>query len=108
LIYDTKHISVEIKKVKINFKFFFLWIGLIQYVILIIKHIKPVKDLYDNTVLEVLYNQLNREIPKKCSLFMPSIKHSPTSSIYGLKSCAHEAGYDAFMCGAGEKTLIYK
>ena len=78
LIYDTKHISIECRK---NYKQF--------------------KDLYDSTVLENLHLSLEREVGKKCSLFMPSIKHSPTSSDrYSSKSCAHEAGYDAFICGS--------
>lgn len=59
------------------------------------------KDLYESTVLENLFNSLNREVAKKCSLYLPSIKHSPGSSIYSMKSHAHEAGYDAFMCGSG-------
>lgn len=44
---------------------------------------KQMKDLYDNTVLETMYLSLNREIPKKCSLYSPIIKHAPSSSSYG-------------------------
>ena len=77
-------------------------------------------------MLENLFVSLNREISKKCALYLPSIKHSPESSSYGtqsrrsysssnnthslfilffllfqaLKSHPHEAGYDAFMCGS--------
>ena len=65
------------------------------------------KDLFDNTVLEALFNQLNREMLKKCSLFMPSIKHSPTSSNYSLKSYSHEAGYDAYLCGSGLYSFFF-
>lgn len=60
------------------------------------------KELYESTILESLFTSLNREMPKKCGLYMPSIKHSPTSSVYSLRSHAHEAGYDAFMCGSGQ------
>ena len=76
LVYDTKHISTECRR-----------------------HNKHMKDLYDNTVLEILYKTLKQELPKKCNLFLPSIKHSPNSSLYSVKACAHEAGYDAFMTG---------
>jgi hypothetical protein len=48
------------------------------------------KDLYDSTVLEPLYNCLNRELPKKCSLYLPLIKHSSGSASYAIKSHAHE------------------
>jgi hypothetical protein len=41
------------------------------------------KDLYDSTVLESLYISLNRELPKKYSLYLPQIKHSSGSASYG-------------------------
>jgi hypothetical protein len=62
------------------------------------------KDLYDSTVLQTLHLKLDEELRKKCSLYMPSIKHSPNSSDrYNGEACAHEAGYDAFMCGSGNQ-----
>jgi len=59
LIYDTKHISLASKKLKIE-----------------------MKDMFDSTVLESLFNSLSREVAKKCALYMPSIKHSASSSEY--------------------------
>ncbi len=60
VIYDTKHISLKFKK-----------------------NYKQAKELYESTALENLYMSLNREISKKCALYLPSIKHSPESSSYG-------------------------
>jgi hypothetical protein len=57
------------------------------------------KDLYDSTICENLYLKLNREVARKCALFLPSIRHSEVSSIYEVKCQPHEAGYDAYMCG---------
>ena len=62
LIYDTKHISIESKKLN-----------------------KEMKDYYDQTILENLYNRLNEEIVKKCAIYMPQIKHSQNSFNYGTK-----------------------
>ena len=60
LIYDTKHISVECKKLS-----------------------KEMKDYYDMTILENLYNSLNRESVKKSVIYMPCVKHSQQSFNYG-------------------------
>jgi len=57
------------------------------------------KEMYDSTILENLFISLNREVAKKCSLYMPSIKPSPNSANYTSLRKPHEAGYDAFMCG---------
>jgi hypothetical protein len=60
------------------------------------------KELYDSTVLQNLHLKLEEELTKKCSLYIPSIKHSPNSSDrYNGDAYAHEAGYDAFMTGSG-------
>lgn len=77
LVYDTKHISIEMRKFT-----------------------REIKDMFDGTVLDNLFNSLNREIPKKCGPYQPLLKHSPSSSAYLLKSRPHEAGYDAFMTGS--------
>lgn len=61
------------------------------------------RDLYDSTILENMFQSLKREMPKRCGLFMPSIKHSKVSSMYAMRMRTHEAGYDAFMCGSGTK-----
>lgn len=76
LIYDTKHISLESKKV-----------------------MKEMKEMFDSTILDGLFTSLNREVAKKCALYMPTIKHSATSADYLLNARPHEAGYDAFMTG---------
>ena len=60
LVYDTKHISIECKKMN-----------------------KEMKDYYDQTILENLYNRLNEEMVKKCAIYMPQIKHSQNSFNYG-------------------------
>jgi len=62
LVYDTKHISIECKKLN-----------------------KEMKDYYDQTILENLYNRLNEEMVKKCTIYMPQIKHSQNSFNYGKK-----------------------
>jgi hypothetical protein len=77
LMYDTKLISLEIKKI----------------------HAKEMKEFYDSTVLEHLYNCLQRESVKKAVIYMPNVKHSQNSFNYGIKSCPHEAGFDAHMTG---------
>ena len=59
------------------------------------------RDLYDSTILENLYLSLNKEMSKKCALFLPSVKPSKVSLNYSMKGRCHEAGYDAFMCGLG-------
>jgi hypothetical protein len=83
LIYDTKYISIETRKLN-----------------------KDMKDLYDSTMLESLYNSLNRDVTKKFGLYMPTIKHSQISINYSINSHPHEAGYDAFMCGSGSLLLL--
>lgn len=77
-----------------------------------LKYNKDMKDMFDSTVLENLYVSLNREISKKCFLFMPNIKQSPSSTYYSNNNStfrAHEAGFDAYACGTGtqqqQKTL---
>lgn len=86
---------------------------------------EEMKNMFDSTILDNLYNSLNREVAKKCTLYMPSIKHSPESSVYCkyfinsvikyiskfklkiylvLKARPHEAGYDAFMTGSSKLT----
>lgn len=64
------------------------------------------RDLYDSTILENLYLSLNKEMPKKCALFMPSVKASKVSSAYSMRIRTHEAGYDAYMCGSGSFNQI--
>lgn len=56
------------------------------------------KDLYDSTILEQLYITLKNEIDKKYPIKAPVIKNS---NIFEETSHAHEAGYDAFICGSG-------
>ncbi len=106
LIYDTKHMSLASKKVN-----------------------RDMKDMFDSTVLESLFNSLSREVSKKCALYMPSIKHSAASADYGraicffvvsiarlydlsfcsaLKARPHEAGYDAFMTGSSKKAASWE
>ncbi|CAF0716460.1 unnamed protein product [Brachionus calyciflorus] len=77
LVYDTKFIGIEAKKIN-----------------------NQMRDLYDSTILDNLFQSLNREMPKKCGLFLPTIKHSKVSSLYSMRTRIHEAGYDAFMCGS--------
>ena len=76
VIYDTKHISFECKRLN-----------------------KTMKEMYESTILENLYISLNREVAKKCSLYMPNIKPSINAASYTSLRKPHEAGYDAFMCG---------
>lgn len=76
VIYDTKHISFECKRLN-----------------------KTMKEMYESTILENLYISINREVAKKCSLYMPNIKPSINAASYASLRKPHEAGYDAFMCG---------
>jgi len=84
LIYDTKLISIECKK-----------------------NDKQMKELYDSTILDNLYTSLNRQVSKKCFLYLPSIKHSPHSTDYSKTSRPHEAAYDAYMCGTAFLKLAH-
>lgn len=77
IIYDTKHISFECRRLN-----------------------KVIKDMYDSTVLENLYISLSREVGKRCSLYMPLVKPSVNSANYVNTRRPHEAGYDAYMCGS--------